>query len=66
MNKVNPFPTLTAPFPLVFFSNLFIAFEVILLVNPGKLSLVKRIAIFVCAFYFLPKLPTQGPKDLPG
>ena len=52
MNKVNPFPTLTAPFPLVFFSNLFIAFEVILLVNPGKLSLVKRIAIFVCAFFF--------------
>ena len=49
INKVNLFPTLTAPFPLIFLSNLFIAFEVILLTNPGKLSLAKGIAMFVSA-----------------
>ena len=27
INKVNTFPTLTAPFPLIFLSNLFIALE---------------------------------------
>ena len=45
MNKVNPFPALTAPFPFIFLSNLFIAgkaaFEAILLTNQGNLSLVK-------------------------
>ena len=46
MNKVNPFPVLTAPFPLIFLSNLFIAFEAKLLTNPGKLSLAKGIARF--------------------
>ena len=35
MNKVNPFPALTALFPLIFISNLFIAFEVRLLTNAG-------------------------------
>ena len=39
MSKVNPFPALTSPFPLIFLSNLFIAFEVKLLTYPGKLSL---------------------------
>ena len=38
INKVNPFPALTAPFPLILLSNLFIAFEAKLLTNPGKLS----------------------------
>ena len=28
INKVNPFPPVTVPFPHVFLSNLFIAFEV--------------------------------------
>ena len=42
INKVNPFPALTAPFSLIFLSNLFIAFEVQLLTNPGKLSLAKE------------------------
>ena len=41
MNKVSPFPALIAPFPLIFLSNLFIAFEAKLLTNPGKLSLGK-------------------------
>ena len=63
INKVNHFPPLTAPFPLTFFSNLFIAFEVKLFTNLGKLALAKGIAIFVSAF--LPKLPNQEPKDPP-
>ena len=63
MKKVNPFPALTAPFQLIFVSNLFIAFEVILLTNPGKLSLAKEIAIF--ASVFSPKLLNQEPKYLP-
>ena len=33
INKVNPFPALTAPFPLIVPSNLFIAFDVKLLSN---------------------------------
>ena len=61
INKVNPFPALTAPFPLTFLSNLFYAFESKLPTNPGKLSLAKEIAMFVCAF--VPKLPNQEPKD---
>ena len=62
-NKVNPFPALTGPFPLIFLSNLFIAFEVKLLTNPGKLSLAKEIAMVVGVFF--PKLPNQEPKDPP-
>ena len=37
MNNINLFPAVTAPFPLIFLSNLFIVFEVILLTNPAKL-----------------------------
>ena len=55
INKVNPFPTLTAPFPVIFLSNLFIVLEFELLTNPGKFSLPKGIAIFVSAFF--PNLP---------
>ena len=36
MNKLNTFCALTAPFPAIFLSNLFIAFEAKLLTNPGK------------------------------
>ena len=50
-NKVNPVPALTAPFPLIFL-NLFIAFEAILLTNPGKLSLAKGVATIISAFFF--------------
>ena len=50
INKVNSFPTLTAPFALIFLSNLFFAFEGKLLTSPGKLSLVKGIATFVSFF----------------
>ena len=51
MNKVNPFPTLAAPFPLIFLSNFFIVLEVKLLANPSKLSLSKEVATFVSAFF---------------
>ena len=51
INKVNPFPALTASFPLIFLSDLFIALEVKLHTNPGKLSLAKGIAILVSAFF---------------
>ena len=56
INKVNPFPALTAPFLLIYFIiiiiiilhlHFFIAFEVKLLTNPCKLSLAKGITIFV-------------------
>ena len=47
INKVNPFPTLTTPFPLIFLSNLFTALEVNLLTNPCILSLAKRIGILL-------------------
>ena len=63
INKVDRFPALTAPFPLVFHSNLFIEFEVKLRSNPDKLPLTKGIAMFVIAFF--PKLPDQKPKDPP-
>ena len=62
INKVNPFPALTALFPVIFRPTLFIAFEVKLLTDPCKLSLAKGIAIFVSAFF--PKLPNQEPKVL--
>ena len=61
MNKVNPFSALAAPFPLTFISNFFIAFQVIFLTNPGKLSLAKGSGTFVGDFW--PKLPNQEPKD---
>ena len=60
INKVNPFPSMRASFPFIFLSSLFIALEVKLLTNPGKLSLAKGIAIFVSAFF--PKLP-KDPLD---
>ena len=63
INKVNPFPTLTTPFPFIFLSNIFIAFEVKLLTNPGKLYLAKGIAIYVSTFF--PRLPNKDPKDPP-
>ena len=64
INKVNPFPALTATFPFIFLSNLFIAFEFKLLTNPGKLSLAKvLVLLFVSAFF--PKLPNQELKDPP-
>ena len=50
MNKTKPFLALTAPFPLYFLSNLFIAFEAKLLTNPGKLSLPKGIVRSVITF----------------
>ena len=44
INQINHSSALTARFPLIFLSNLFIAFEVKLLTNPSKLSLGKVIA----------------------
>ena len=51
INKVNTFPALAAPFPLLFLSNLSIAFAAKLLTNPVKLSLAKGIATFASAFF---------------
>ena len=62
INKINPFPALTAPFPLIFLSILFIAIEIKLLTNPGNLSLAKGVATFVSALF---PLPNQVPKDPP-
>ena len=59
-NKVNLFLALTAPFPLIFLSTLFIAIEVKLLTNPGKLSPAKVIAVFVIAFFH--KFLTKNEK----
>ena len=50
MNKVSPFPALTASFLLIFI-NILIAFEVTLLTNPGNLSLAKGKARFVTTFF---------------
>ena len=44
---MNPFCAPTAPFPLIFLSKLLIAFEIDLLTNTGKLSLLKGIASYV-------------------
>ena len=63
-NKLKHFPALAALFPVIFLSNIIIAFEVRLLTNAGKLSLVKGIAMFVSTFF--PKLPNQEPKDPPS
>ena len=41
INKVNHFPALTAPFPSICLSNLFVAFEAKSLTNPGKLLLAR-------------------------
>ena len=49
INKVNPFCALRYQF--IFLSNLFVAFEVRLLTNPGKLSLAKEVAIFISTFF---------------
>ena len=54
INSVNHFAVLTAPFSFIFLSNLYIALEVKLLTNPGKLSLAKGIGIYVS--YFLREL----------
>ena len=59
MRKINPFPVLTALFPLIFLSNLFMTCQVILLTNPGQLSLVKETATF------LPELLNQEPSHPP-
>ena len=62
ISKVNTFPDLKSPFRLIFLLILFIAFEAMLFTNPGKLSLVKGIAMFPSTF--LPKLPNQEAQGL--
>ena len=51
INKVNPFPALTGPCPVIFLSNLFIAFEGKLFTNLGQLSLAKGIVRSAITFY---------------
>ena len=55
MNKVNPFPALMAPCPLIFLSSLYNTDEVALVANLGKTCLSKETARSNNAF--LPKLP---------
>ena len=50
INVVNPFPALTALFPLIFLSNIFFAFGAKLLTNAGKSSIAKGIARSFSAF----------------
>ena len=52
---------MTAHFPLICLSNLFVALEAKLLTNSGKLSLAKEIARFFSTFF--PKLPNQEQKN---
>ena len=52
-NEQSKSSTLAANFLPIFCSNLFIALDVTLLTNPGKLSLAKEITAFVSTF--LPK-----------
>ena len=63
INNFNPFPALTAPFPIIFLSIFLIAFEVKLLTNQGKLFLANGIVSFLSAFF--PKVANQEPKDPP-
>ena len=63
INKANLFPVLTAPFPLIFLSNVFITFEAKLFTKPSKLSLAKGIAAFISDF--LCKIANQELKDPP-
>ena len=51
INKVNLIPALADPFPLIFLSKIFIAFEANLLTDPGKLSLAKETVTFVSAIF---------------
>ena len=50
INKVNLFPALKAPFPLISLSNLFTALEAKLLTNSGKWSPAEGIARSVITF----------------
>ena len=62
INKANPFLAITASFPLILLSNLFIAFAVQLATNPGKLCLAKGIATAVCVLFS--KLLKKEPKNI--
>ena len=64
INQINIFPARTPPFPLIFLSNLFIAFEAKLITNPRKLSLAKGIVTFVSDFFS--KLIKEEQRDPPG
>ena len=61
MNKFNPFPALTTPFPLIFLSSLSISDEVALVANLGKTYLVKYTTIYNNTF--LPKSPNILPRN---
>ena len=63
MNQVNPFPSLTAPFPLIFLLNLSNTEEVASVTNLRKTSLGKKTAR--SNNIFLPKLPNILPRNQP-
>ena len=50
MNKKNPFPALTAAFPLIFLSNISKMDEVALAANLGKSSLTKGTESLIMLF----------------
>ena len=53
MNKVNPFPALTAPRLPVFLPNLSIRDKAALVANLAKSSLAERTTRFFSAFFYL-------------
>ena len=59
MNNVNPFPALTAPFPLIFLSNLSNTDEVALVANLGKTSLAKGKTLFNQTTYYITQCFTK-------
>ena len=68
MNKVNPYPAFTVPFPLIFNSNLSNTDEVVLVACLGKENLVKKTAksnnaLLAELLIILPKLLQRVPTD---
>ena len=63
MDKVNAFPPLTAPCPLIFLSNLSNTNEIALAANLGKTPLVK---VATRSNNFLPKIPKVLARSPPN
>ena len=64
VNKVNPFPALAPPSPLLFLSNSFIVLAVKLLTNPCKLPLAGGIVKFVKVKVFLNYLKQKTKRSV--
>ena len=68
MDKVNPFPAFTEPFPIIFISNLSNTEEVDSVSNLGKISLAKGKNGLIVLFYLnlLITLPNVFPINPPN